>query len=470
MSDDGATSSRPAPPIAAAVAIVIGALVLTVWRAPQYLVAPCFWAEDGLFYFAGAWNQSIVAGVVQRPSGYLQLYANLAASFAAWLVGLGAIPLEAAPRVIALAALAAQLLPIALVVTAAESAWGGGWRRAAAVVLVLFGPRTGGMWLNATNSQYFLALAAVVVLLEPADVGTVRRRVHAAVIGLATLAGPVACLLTPLFLWKVSRTRTPATGVAALAAVLGTAVQLGCVAVAAPGAFAGRAHELSTSTIVVVAWMRTIVLPVLGSDAALGFAARVVPSGVASPSLAMAVALVVALVLLVVALALGAPPAVRWRLAGAYGLVTIGSLAGALGDARSLLGTVEGGARYVLVPSVLVLWLLLANVSRAAPGRSAAMVVLLVVALVPSVWLWRQTMRWNAAWPVWSDQVMAWRRHPNEPLHIWPRGWTMRLVPRPGAGVAPSRGSSGPVTGSRTWTGDPVTCRRCASSAPSSIG
>jgi hypothetical protein len=427
-------AGEPRPRPIAVAAIVGAALALTIWRAPQYLVAPNFWAEDGLLFFAGAWNQGVGAGLVQRPLGYLQLYSNLAASLAAWLVGLGVVPLEAAPRVPAIAGLVAQLAPIVLVATAAAPAWGGAWRRAAAVAIVLFGSRTGGIWLDATNGQYFLALAAVVVLLEPADVGRVRRRAHAVVVGLATLAGPVACFLMPLFLWKAWRTRARAAAAASIAASAGAAVQVGCLLAGGSGALAGRAHEVSPSLLAVVAWMRTIVLPVLGSGAALGFAARMAPrtsTGVAMPpSMLVGVWLVLTLGLLVVVMALGAPRSVRWKLAGAYCLVTVGSFAGALGGLASLLGTVEGGARYALVPGVLVLWLLLLNVADVRSIRGVVASAMLVAVLGTNAWQWRQTVRWKPAWPVWADQVAAWRRDPRGPLHIWPRGWTMRLAPR----------------------------------------
>src|SRR5688572_9127050 len=55
--------------------LVLAAAALIVWRAPRYLVAPSFWAEDGLLFFARASN----GGVLQeRPAGYLSLYTNLA--------------------------------------------------------------------------------------------------------------------------------------------------------------------------------------------------------------------------------------------------------------------------------------------------------------------------------------------------------------------------------------------------------
>jgi hypothetical protein len=159
------------PSIVAAASLVLASLALTIWRAPQYLVAPSFWAEDGALYFAVAWNGGVLDGLVQRPTGYVNLWANLGTWLAAWLVKAGAISMTSAPRVTAVVALVAQLVPIALVATARSPVWGGPLRRAVAVAIVLVGARTGGMWLNTINSQYFLALAAIVVLLEPPTSG-----------------------------------------------------------------------------------------------------------------------------------------------------------------------------------------------------------------------------------------------------------------------------------------------------------
>jgi len=417
-------------------ALVVVAALLIVWRAPQYLVAPSFWAEDGMFFFAGAWNAGPLRGLVQRPAGYLVLYANVATSLAALLVQAGVISLATAPRVTAVAALLAQLVPVVLLAFARAPAWGGWWRRAGAIAIVLFGARTGGMWLNTVNSQYFLALAAIIVLLEPAGVGRVRRWVYAAIVALATLAGPVASFVTPLFLLKAWRTRARSVMLLAAVSSVCSGIQLGVIALGGIGAASPRAQGLSAPVLAMLAWTRTVVLPVLGRDAALAFTNRL------GPTLAlMGTPLVVSapvfsglmlgtLALVVAILALGAPREVRWWLAGSYALVTVGSYVGAVGDLRGLLRSFEGAARYFFVPSVLILWLLLLNVRPDRRVQSLVCGALLAVGLGISAWSWRETVRWQATWPVWADEVAAWERDPRTPLHIWPAGWTMRLFAR----------------------------------------
>jgi hypothetical protein len=422
------------PSLVVAASLVVVALVLTVWRAPQYLVAPSFWAEEGALYFVGAWNGGVLNGLVHRPTGYLNLWANLATSLAAWLVSIGAITMTSAPRVTAVAALVAQLAPIALVATATSPVWGGPIRRTVAVAIVLVGARTGGMWLNTINSQYFLALAAVVVLLEPAEIGRARSWTYAGVVALAGLSGPVASFTAPLLLAKGWWTRSRPALLVAIVATLCTLIQVAAIAAGGADTLGVRAQGLSALVFALLVWTRTVVLPVFGPSAALRFVGHFDPS---ASSLLVSTWLLVTLALLVATLALGAPREARW-LGASYVLVSIGSFAGAVGDVRAFLGNYEGGARYAFVPGVLLLWLLLANVRRDRRVQSLVCAALLVVGLATSATTWRESVRWRESWPVWAAEVEAWRRDPRTPLRIWPKPWTMQLA-RPPAQAASTR-------------------------------
>ena len=411
--------------------LVLLSLGLTVWRGPQYLATPNFWAEDGMLFFAGAWNSGPLHGLVQLPSGYLQLLPNLATSLAAWLVRSGALSLASAPRVTAVAGLLAQLVPIAVIAFAVAPTWGGVLRRAVAIAIVLVVPRTGNIWLNTVNSQFYLALAAIVILLEPPDLTPVRRWAYAALLVLCGLTGPVSALLTPLFVLKVWGARTRSAILLAAVSSLCAAVQVACVVASATGP--ARGTGLSVGAVGAVAWMRTVVLPVLGEHAAIAFGSRARPlvlgTPFAPPSAVFGMQLVATLGLLVVVLVLGIAREIRWWLAGSYLLVTVSSLVGAVGDVRAMLGSVDGSARYVFIPCVLVSWMLLFNIERLVSARGAAYALVLALAIGSDAWAWRSTLRWRADWPVWADQVAAWERNPRLPLAIWPRGWTMQLVP-----------------------------------------
>jgi hypothetical protein len=167
--------------------LVVAAGLAMAWRAPVYLAAPSFWAEEGLYFFATAWNGSWSAALVQRPATYLHLYANVATLAAAWV---GRVSVAAAPRVTAWAGLAAQLVPVAVVAFGRAPEWGGPWRRALAAAVVVFGARTGGIWMNSVTAQDWLALTAFLLVLEPAT--------PALLLALCGLSGPGASFAAPV--------------------------------------------------------------------------------------------------------------------------------------------------------------------------------------------------------------------------------------------------------------------------------
>jgi hypothetical protein len=243
------------------------------------------------------------------------------------------------------------------------------------------------------------------------------------IVGLAGLSGPVSSFVAPLLAVKGWWTRSRPALLLGIVAVLCTLVQVTALAAGGADALGVRAQGLSTLVFALLVWMRTLVLPVFGPTAALRFVDHFDPS---VPSLLISTWLLATLALLVAALALGAPREARW-LPASYVLVTIGSFVGTVGDVRALLRNYEGGARYVFVPAVLLLWLLLANVRRDRRVQSLVCATLLAVGLVTSATTWREGVRWRESWPVWAAEVEAWRRDPRTPLRIWPKPWTMQL-------------------------------------------
>ena len=154
-------------------------------RAPIYLSEPSFWAEEGSLFFAVAWEQAPRAALTYRPTEYLVWWANLATTATATLVRLGAVPLARAPLVTVCFALAAQLLPVAVIAWSRAPFWGGPLRRVVAIAIVLFGVLTDEIWLNTVNSQHWLVLAAALLVLEPPAGKRTAHVARAVVLGVA---------------------------------------------------------------------------------------------------------------------------------------------------------------------------------------------------------------------------------------------------------------------------------------------
>lgn len=417
-------------------ALVLAGIALMYARRPEYFSAPGFWAEEGRVYFAGAWAAPWPSALVATPHGYLLLYTNVAAVLAANLV-----PLRHAPLVTTLCGLAVQTIPLLLIAFGRAPEWQGAVRKSVGVAIVLFASLTGEIWLNTINSQSHFALIAVLLLLEPSAVGRVRGGVYCALLALAGLTGPVACFLTPLYAVRAWRARDRVA--IAQAVVITACAVVQCTALLAGGGelnLETRRAGLGIATVAFLVWMKTLVLPVAGVEAAHRFVGWV--AGVTGRDLESPAARDLAVGLLV--LAAGALAALAWRLTprqrlvlvGGYVLVTGLTIVSAVGDRRMFLGHADNSSRYFYVPGALVLMLLMENVQRRPrrppPLASVVCAALLALGLGLGAARYRESLRWRPDWPRWSAEVRAWEQDPAHALRIWPPPrWTLSLPPRP---------------------------------------
>jgi hypothetical protein len=415
-------------------ALVLGSVAVMCARRPEYFTAPGFWAEEGFFYFAGARGMPWYRALLWRPTGYITLYTNVAALGAAYLV-----PLQLAPLVTTVMALAVQTVPLVLIALGRAPAWEGVGRKAVGMAIVLFGALTGEIWLNTINSQFYFALIAILLLLEPSDVTRLRAAVYAVLLAAAGLTGPVACSLAPLFVAKAWRCRRSPARIQAAVIVTCAAAQVAASLAAAPALHAGaRRMGLGVASAALVVWMKTIVLPVAGGAAAIRFVTvmgQLLGGDLTSPAaLAVGLGLLGLAAVLLAWLSWDLRPLERLALGGGWALITTCVILGALGDRRMFLRAPDASSRYFYVPGVVLLMLLLANV-RASPGRrptvrSVGCALLLALGLGMGAVRYRSSLRWQPSWPRWEDEVHAWERDPRHALQIWPPGWTVHLAPR----------------------------------------
>jgi hypothetical protein len=410
-------------------ALLLGAALLMVLRAPVYLSSPSFWAEEGTLYFALAWQRPLREALIYRPAGYLLLPANLATTLAAALVRAGVLPLARAPLVTVLVALAVQVLPVGLVAWSRAPFWGSPLRRSVGVAIVLFGALTDEIWLNTINSQPWLVVVTALLLLEPPDVQGGAARTRAAVLTFAGLSAPAASALAPLFAWRAWRSRTrPAVVQAALLAAC-AAVQIACLWSAAGTGqhLPSRTVGLDLGVFAATVWVRTLIVPTLGPDVAQRASVLLQRAGAIAP---LEGVLLLALAAGAIAwLARGLRADERLALVGAYAVVTPLTLLTAVGDKAMLLRGVWASSRYVYAPGILVLLVLLGGARRGS-GRLRPLVcaLLLATGLVQGAAHYPTSLRWQPSWPSWPDEVRAWEADPSRPLRIWPPPWAVGLA------------------------------------------
>lgn len=176
--------------------LFIAYVLVTFLKAPRLFTSPRFWAEDGVVYFLQARAHTLSEAMWAMPLGYLSLPANLAGMFSAQL------PLLYATYGNLVVALSIQML-LFWVVFANRFFDGDRLKQGILLFIPVLVIQSAETWLNAINSQFWLALAAAYVLASPGGVFSVKRHTaNGAVLLLAGLSGPVSAFLAPLFVLR----------------------------------------------------------------------------------------------------------------------------------------------------------------------------------------------------------------------------------------------------------------------------
>jgi hypothetical protein len=183
-----------------------GTLII-VSRRPDALFNPQFWAEDGTIWYAEAHAHGL-RSLLSPYLGYFQTLPRVVA------VAAQILPLTWAPFAFNLVAVALMLLPVWLLASQRFARLASLRVRLGFGFLILALPNTHSLCANVTNSQWYLALAALLVLLaEPTEAPT--PAFDLTVLGLCAVSGPFAIFLAPvaaLMWWKRKTGNTPSRG------------------------------------------------------------------------------------------------------------------------------------------------------------------------------------------------------------------------------------------------------------------
>lgn len=180
---------------------LLSVIALTVWRRPELLVEPRFWAEEGKYYFAYAFNHGFWSGLLAEHFGYFSLVPNIATAFATL------VPLEVAPLVSTYFAFFFQVAACSVVAFGTASFWDTLPKKLlTACGILLLSP--GETWLTTICTQYWLCCATFFLLLEPtAALSPLRKWGGRSLLATAGLTGPTSCFLTPFFMVKAYRSK-----------------------------------------------------------------------------------------------------------------------------------------------------------------------------------------------------------------------------------------------------------------------
>jgi len=425
-------------------------------RTPLLFLQPRFWAEEGLTYFSYAFDHSWYKALLTPHYSYYSLFDNIASMLAANIV-----PLQYAPFVTTYLAFSLQLIPFALILWGNSSLWDNMYKKIIVVLIVLFTPLSGEVYLNLLGSTFHFSLITFLILME--DVGnitTVRKWSYRILLVFAGLTGPVSCFLTPLFMYKAWSNRTREhivqAGILSICALVQLLVVL--MFVHQNALPITRFKGLDVSTLLSIIWVKTIVLPILGPKTAYTFFAEAAKriSRIGYHEVLLFVLLIVFFKSLISRVA----PQKQMMILSSFILLTVISTFAADDPHKTsfiMASNPIPGGRYFYVPNILIKILLFSGIPYAlmeiiiSPhtplnktkelfGKVQPLLcsLLLILSLYTGIIYYKDAIMIkpfvNNTWPKWTEEVSKWEQDRNYKLRIWPKwcaGCFMELKGRP---------------------------------------
>ena len=181
------------------IAVFLLACAVVISRRPDAVFHAQFYAEDGHVWFADAYNLGWWHALFRAQDGYFQTFPRLGAALALL------VPMARAPLVMNILAIAAQALPVSLLLSARSQAWGSLRFRAVLAAAYLALPDSSEIGFGITESQWLLASSAFLVLAAAAASTRPARIFDVILLLLCGLTGPFCVVLLPIAMYLAWR-------------------------------------------------------------------------------------------------------------------------------------------------------------------------------------------------------------------------------------------------------------------------
>ena len=178
----------PAPALFWVIAIAVTSALL-ILRRPDAVFHAQLWAEDGVVWFADAYNHGALRSLLFARDGYLQVFPRLVAAVSLW------VPLGHVPLVFNLFALAVEAVPPLFLVSSRMRNVGPLPLRCVLALLYLFVPDSSEVHAIVTDSQSQLAVLACLVIIAQAPHSRWGKIFDVVVLVLCALTTPMGMLL-----------------------------------------------------------------------------------------------------------------------------------------------------------------------------------------------------------------------------------------------------------------------------------
>ncbi len=404
--------------------LTVLAMCVIVARRPDALFNPQFWAEDGVFWFADAYNLGGFHALLTPHTGYYQTDARLVGWAATYA------PLLYAPLLFNLVAIVAQAAPVTLLLSSRYDMLIPDRRvRWLLVALYLALPNSAETNVNITNMQWRLALVTLLIVLGTPSTTRTWRLIDGCVVALGGLSGPFCAPLLVVLLARCWQTRS--RWLAALTGVtLATlAIQASAALTTPRGAFAPNDASLALGLRIIAS---QVIVGLLAGQAEY---ARIQHAWWWQGGWAPVIVVLLAAAPLLWALA-RAPLELRLFLLYAAIVLGLGLASPVVSDtlpqwrAMTLPGI---GQRYYLFPllafGATLVWLLTQHIA----WRTVATLALLCVALVAAPHDWSYPAYTNLHWSSSVARFDAAAPGSLVTLPINPPGWSLQLLKHGGA-------------------------------------
>ncbi|HEX4164053.1 MAG TPA: hypothetical protein VHZ55_01145, partial [Bryobacteraceae bacterium] len=183
--------------------IFLVAAVAVISRRPDAISHPQFFAEDGMFWYADAYNLGWLRALFIPHTGYFQTLPRLTAALSLLL------PLQWAPLLLNIVAIVVQVLPVTLLLSSRTVFWGSLPVRAVMAAVYIALPNSRELDAAITEAQWHMALIAAMIVLALPSPSRIWRVFDVICLLLSGLTGPFCLVLFPLsiFFWWKKRDR-----------------------------------------------------------------------------------------------------------------------------------------------------------------------------------------------------------------------------------------------------------------------
>ncbi len=177
------------------------AVLAVISRRPDAILHPQFFAEDGMFWYADAYNLGWLHALFISHTGYFQTLPRLSAALSLL------VPLSYAPLLLNLVAIAIQVLPASFLISARCANWGSLKLRMIMAAVYIALPNSRELDAAITEAQWHLALLAALVVLSLPSARKAWRLFDVVMVVLSGLTGPFCLLLLPVsaVIWWMRR-------------------------------------------------------------------------------------------------------------------------------------------------------------------------------------------------------------------------------------------------------------------------